>query len=312
MAKGPFKSMDEAIERFGGLDIGLRKFPMTDSSDASDWALCKNKGVREAWGREWQARRAEAQDRRPIEPRDFIAILAYETDGSKMDAKLGWPALGLWYESLHLGSMGKPMALGRQEIAQKVVNLIETGASVAAFQALYPDALSYMLSSFNANSDSPVWSIPHLLLRNGWDPDQWSPNVKPGEGCSSMQALIWSGENVGGEKGDKGEIATEWATLIGAAIRAGFDLESRSMSGWTALGGCLRTRGNYIKAGESDPRVSALLAAGADPTRVGAFWLSNFEADEVAFQAMLGRLEASQIGAQAAAGLDAPKKKASL
>lgn len=306
--------MSEAIEQFGGLSTGLASFPLRDDSHASDWEACGTRLLRDAWGRAWALRRREAQALRPITPEDFIAVVAYEANGKKFDEKMGWPALGMWFEAMTDESLGgRKIPIDKKELMDVLGQLLDTGASVAAFQALYPDALISLLRKKSGQMAEPFWAGVELLLKNGWCPNKWSPRGKSEDGCSSAQALLWESGSVGANGEDVSLVETSWRLVISAAIGAGFDLEARSMSGMTALGGCLRQRSPRLGA-EADPRIEALISLGADPTRTSPFWLANFDQEDVVRKRMLGRLEAEQIAeaSQVAAMNEAIKRKPSL
>lgn len=314
MAKKGFDSMSEAIEKFGGHGVGL-SFPLRDDSPASDWESCGTRQLRESWGSLWRTKRTEAQGKRPITPEDFIAVVAYEANGSKFDEKMGWPSLGIWYEAMTDGSLsGRALAINRKELMGVLEQLLDTGASVAAFQALYPEALCGLLRKGSGQAaDLALWGVVEMLLERGWCPNKWSP-VRSDDGCSSMQALLWESGNVVAHAESVNGIEGSWRGVIGAAVGAGFNLEGRSMSGLTALGGCLRHRSPHLKS-EADPRVEALVSMGADPTRTSQFWLANFDREDVVRKRMLGYLEASQIASAspvAAMSGSAGKRRASL
>lgn len=299
MALKVFGSMSEAIEQFGKLEVEL-SFPLSDSSLASDWRAAGTKQTRGVWAREWYRRRVEMQDQRPITPEDFIAVVAYEADGAKFEEKMGWPALGMWYEAIVDAAFGKKLALNKKELTTVLCALLDTGASVAAFQAMYPDALSGLLRKGSDQPAKPaLWAGVNVLLERGWDPNKFSPLRNSEDGGSSMQNLIWESGGVVEHAESMSEIEEHWRHLIGLAMRSGFDLEALSMSGLTTLGGCLRAR-NPLLGDEADPRVEALIALGADPTRASHFWLANFESNEAVREKMLARLEASQIASASA------------
>lgn len=314
MANKGFGSMNEIVEQFGKLGVELSSFPLRDDSQASDWEACGTSKLRAGWGSVWRKKRREAQDKRPITPEEFIAVMAYEAHGEKFDKKMGWPSLGMWYEALTVRPLnGEKLAIDREELVGMLEHLLDTGASVAGFQALYPEALCVLLGKGSGpTADATFLRAVEVLLKRGWCPNKWSPGVQSDDGCSSMQALLWECGNIASHADDIGALVGIWRRLIVAAVGAGFDMEERSMSGMTALGGCLRERSPRLES-ETDPRVEALMSEGADPTRTSQFWLANFDREDVVRKKMLGYLEARQIaGASQVARGSAGSRRSSL
>lgn len=297
-----FDSMEQAVQEFGAKSCGAWTRPLTDSSGASDWAAAKLKADRRGWAKEWEGKMAKAREHRSLGTEAFLSIMSYEAHGAKFEETMGWPALGLWLEALKESGVArggvKNQFFERQELAELAVKLIQTGASVEAFQALYPNALQALLTEMNPKG-SPLRDWACLLLGYGWDPGQWTPAMGE-EGCSSMQALLWSCPSIGGDAPK-----ACWTAVAKAAMGAGFDLEARSASGLTALGGCVAA-GSGISPREDDGRAAALLDLGADPKRAGPFWICSFESAPSLREQMLGRMEAEQIDAASNAGSAEP------
>lgn len=310
MKEKVFGSMEEAVEAFAWWGKGAGpfspKFPMGDDSEASNWAACQTRVQRVAFAARWKDLRSKMQEQREAAIEDFISIMGYERNGRKFDEKMGWPALGMWHEAV-VGSARKNFGVKRQWIGELIGPLGATGASVEAFQAMYPDALIDLLTKANPSDGPPIWDAVNGLLELGWNPSQWMPATFSEDGCSSLQGLLWACPGLA-------ESEHHWKGVIKAAMVAGFDLESRSMSGLTALGGCLVHTKVAGVAQDKDPRVAALLSLGADPRRTNAFWVCNFEEAPATRQQMLGMLEADQIGAASEPGEGAAlsKKRPSL
>jgi hypothetical protein len=305
-------SMEALAERFGDLDIGLSSFPLTDDSLASDWSKVRSAETRASWGTEWAIKRKELTC--AVSARDFTAILAYEIDGAKMDAKLGYPSLALWLDAL-TSRETEGWSLDKENLQAALSQLIDTGASVRAFQALQPDALGLILSSESSKKRSPLWDEVVLLLDSGWNPNQWNPLEKAASGMSSIHALLGAGNRVHSRPGKDGkacsydEAEAGWTRIFSAAMRAGFNLDSRALDGQSALGICLAERPYSLKK-EQDARIGALLALGANPAKSSRFWVSVFDTDPMIHSAMLEQLESSQIAA--AASDAASRRKPSL
>lgn len=286
--KVKFSSMEEMAERFAFRPEGAPSGPLLDSSDAWEWSGCLNAKKRGEWGVAWRANRDKFAE--PMEVRDFVAVLGYETHGEKFESSYGWSSLGMWLSATTQCQPGSNWALASEELFQKLEGLVGSGASMPAFQAAYPDALERVLSM-----DETGWSAAAVLLKGGWNPNAWQPmSLFTGEalGLGSMQRVLKESS----PSGEASALAAKWNLVLREAQSAGFDLDSRSMSGETSLGICLKASSFSRREREKvDPRVEALLALGADPLKASMFWISTFHGDPVAQKEMLVLHERQQL-----------------
>jgi hypothetical protein len=283
-----FSSMQEMAERFAFRPEGAPNGPLLDSSDASAWSGCLSAKKRGEWGVAWRANREKFAE--PMEARDFVAVLGYETHGEKFESSYGWSSLGMWLSATTQCQPGSNWALASEELFRKLQGLVDSGASMPAFQATYPDALERVLSMGDTG-----WSAAAALLKGGWNPNAWQPmSLLTGEalGLGSMHRTLKEGS----PSIEGCDVAAKWTVLLREAQAAGFDLDSRSMSGETSLGICLKASAFSRREREKvDPRVEALLALGADPLKASMFWISSFHGDPIAQKEMLVFHERQQL-----------------
>jgi hypothetical protein len=303
-----FDSMEEMARQMAPERGGAMAFPLFDDSPAEHWLSCSGETPRRMWASEWVARRAKFSQ--PVESRDFLAIAAYEADASKMEKSLGWSALAMWLEAAKSNPPGS--ALRGDKVLGLLPKLLASGASMKAFQAAHPQALALVIGLKREN-DENFWEGAVALLEAGWDPNAWDPVTEPKTG-SSMQAAMRChaaiGESSSSSKNkfDSARVAARWMEVVRAAQGAGFDLDSRSMDGMTALGMC----GEYkaylteLLKNEGDPRMSALMALGADPSKASQFWLITLENDPKTQQEAAAALAHAQLRTHASEAV-APK-----
>ena len=299
MAKHRFASMGDMARDFQGIKKSGANLPLMDDSPADAWMSCGTSESRAADGEAWKTERAEYGE--PMEVRDFKILLAYEADGAKLEAAFGWSALGMWLTALrsYPASMMEETAMEKRRHISKMEILIKSGACVSAFQAAYPDALAKIVNACGV-AEEAGWELVEILLKNGWRPNEWNP-LSRGGASGSMHSLFEECETFGAKSADGAELdqsvaMARWQRAAQAAQRAGFHLDSRNREGLTALGLCLATRRRAASKNIADPRIEALLNAGARPELSAKFWLSAMEADPTSQQALAARMEAAQIG----------------
>ena len=278
------------------------EFPLRDDSGAQAWMSCADEQRRKGWAAAWLTKRKNFEP--PLETRDFLAIAAYEADGAKMERSFGWSALSMWLSAAREARVGEKTAgLDKKAVLGLLPKLLETGASMEAFQAAHPNALSQLIEIRGVDGE-PYFEAAVALLDAGWNPNAWDPATEP-RTASSMQAALRSMPNLGceslrsnGAKPFEPEVlAARWMELLRAAQKRGFDLDSRSMDGRTALGMCCEHKGY---AGEKlaefgDPRVMALMELGADTSKASRFWLAAMESDPLSQKAAAAAWERSQL-----------------
>lgn len=293
--------MSGFVELFGALPSDVDDFPLRDDSSSDAWMAAGTAEQRTDWCEKWEKKVLDARSALlPMNARDFAAVLAYESEGAKLDARLGWPSLGLWIEAWTSCTSDWP--LSGSDLFAKLYELVESGASMQAFQALYPKALGIVLTF---GTSVPRWDAVEMMLQKGWSPNAWNPQAFASSGAASFQALLASKSDlvsITAKVGQSGEpilsleeLKAGLTRLVVAATKAGFDMEARSLNGLTTLGLCNQERGTSIKDNADDPRLSVLIDYGADPCRISPFWISAYAKNPGIQKAMLARMEHSQI-----------------
>lgn len=289
--KNKFSSMAEMATKFREFHRGVTALPLMDDSPADVWMSCGTELSRKTQAQAWLTDREKYEE--PMDVRDFKVLLAYEANGAKMEAAFGWSALGLWLTGLrqHTNAKSEDEMRAKLEYASKMDVLLETGASIDAFQAAYPNALSAIILHCHGQEDNG-WELVETLLKKGWNPNEWNPLSQDGNSGSMHSMFEAAGRNAIGEGV---ELAARWQSVALTAQKQGFDLNSRNRKGLTILGASLNSRGYGSSKDAWDPRVEGLINAGADHTMASRFWLSAMEEDPFAQQAMASRMEAAQI-----------------
>lgn len=286
-----FASMAEMAKKFRERHEPVTKLPLMDDSPADAWMSCGNEHSRSQEAASWVRDREKYDE--PMDVRDFNVLVAYEANGAKMEAAFGWSSLGLWLAGLgHHANAKNELAMAKKlEYMSRMDSLIQTEASIDAFQAAYPNALGLILASCCGFEDNG-WELAEILIKNGWNPNEWNPRSNGGA-SGSMHSLFEASASRSSAVADVA--AARWESIVRVAQQHGFDINSRNKAGLTALGTSLKNREYGASKETWDSRVEGLINAGADHTMAAKFWLSAMEDDPVAQKAMASRMEAAQI-----------------